>query len=196
MPCPEKFKETLIKYGIDEAIQNEINHGYECLISSSPKNEKAEYFKRAMIILDEKVDPKIVTELMDDNGCCKSGARDKASKAFAKLNKDKPLKDKVPLVCNERNMGSAELVGEDELLIHAVNYFDGKKYRCACPNFNSSLKYLDTSSTYCKCCSGHFRYHYQIMLGVKLELIKVQSSPFSSDGKEPCAFLYRIIKEQ
>lgn len=190
MPCPEKFKESLIKYEISEEVQKEIN---DDIISSSPKKIKAEYFQRAMKILDEKVDEKVITNMLDYNGCCKTGAREKASKAFAKENSNKTLEEKIPLILKVRNMGKAELVNNDELLIHAVNYFDGVRFRCACPNFNSSLIYLDTSNTYCKCCSGHFRYHYQIMLGVKLELIKVFSSPLGSDGKDPCAFLYRII---
>lgn len=193
MPCPEKFRESLNKYNIDEDVQNEINDGYLELVSSSSKKDKAIYFRRAMAILDAKVDEKVITELLDYNGCCKTGAREKASKAFAKENKDLTLSEKVKLIKNVRNMGYAELINDNELLVHAVSYSDGTRYRCACPNFNSSLEYLDTSKTYCKCCSGHFRYHYQIMLGVKLELIRVYSSPFENNGKDPCAFLYRII---
>lgn len=193
MPCPEKFKESLVKYGISKEVQDEINEGYEYLVSSSPKNERAEYFRRAMKILDEKVAPEEITPMMDYNGCCKSGARDKASKAFAKQNADKTLAEKVELVFGVKNMGKPCLTDDNMLLIHAVNYFDGERYRCPCPNFNSSIKYLDTSKTYCKCCSGHFRYHYQIMLGVKLELVEVVSSPLGSNGKEPCAFLYKIV---
>lgn len=194
MPCPEKFKESLEMYKIDNKIINEMNEGYEDLVSSSPKKEKAKYFRRAMNIFDKSVDCKIVTELMDYNGCCKTGAREKSSKAFAKENKDKTLEEKLTLIKNVRNMGVPKLLDNGNIYILAVQYFDGKKYRCACPNFNSSLEYLDTSKTYCKCCAGHFRYHYQIMLGVKLELIKVASSPLGSDGKDPCAFLYKIVE--
>lgn len=193
MPCPEKFKESLNMFKINESIQQEINVGYEELVSSSPKPDKAEYFRRAMTILDKKVSADVITQMMDYNGCCKSGARQKASVAFAKANKDKTLAEKVPLISEVRNMGKPTLISEDLLSILAVQYYDGVRYRCACPNFNSSIKYLDTSKTYCKCCSGHFRYHYQIMLGVKLELVEVTSSPLGSDGKDPCVFLYKII---
>lgn len=194
MPCPEKFKESLNIYKIDSKIINEINEGYENLVSSSPKKEKAKYFRRAMNIFDRSVDCKIVTELMDYNGCCKTGAREKNLKAFAKENKDKTLEEKIALIKNVRNMGTPKLLEDGTIYILAVQYYDGKKYRCACPNFNSSLEFLDTSKTYCKCCAGHFKHHYQIMLSLELRLVEVASSPLGSDGAFPCAFIFEIIK--
>src|SRR5574344_911493 len=110
MPCPEKFKESLNIYKIDSKIINEINEDYENLVSSSPKKEKAKYFRRAMNIFDRSVDCKIVTELMDYNGCCKTGAREKNLKAFAKENKDKTLEEKIALIKNVRNMGTPKLL--------------------------------------------------------------------------------------
>lgn len=51
MPCPEKFKESLKEFNISEEIVNQVNEGFEELISSSPKKRKAAYFKRATDIL-------------------------------------------------------------------------------------------------------------------------------------------------
>lgn len=51
MPCPEKFKESLIEFGIDSDIIALINKDNDDLVSSSPKAKKAAYFKRAMDIL-------------------------------------------------------------------------------------------------------------------------------------------------
>ncbi len=45
---------------------------------------------------------------------------------------------------------------------------------------------------YCFCCGGHFKYHYEIMLGVKLGLIEIVSSPYDINGTKPCAFKYKI----
>lgn len=43
------------------------------------------------------------------------------------------------------------------------------------------------------CCAGHFKYHYEIMLGVKLKTLEVLSSPLDSDGENPCIIKYEII---
>ena len=56
MPCPEKFRESLIKFDVDASIIDQINAGFEQVVSSTPKKIKASYFKRAIDIMDEKVD--------------------------------------------------------------------------------------------------------------------------------------------
>lgn len=56
MPCPEKFRESLIKFDVDASIIDQINTGFEQVVSSTPKKIKASYFKRAIDIMDEKVD--------------------------------------------------------------------------------------------------------------------------------------------
>lgn len=86
MPCPEKFNDALKKFGIDQVIIDEINEGYEGIASSAPKQVRAEYFKRATRIMDEKMSPDKTQAIYDANACCKSGARLKASKQFAKAN--------------------------------------------------------------------------------------------------------------
>ena len=63
MPCPEKFKENMISFKIPEDIRNTINSGFEKTVSSSPKKEKAEYFKRATDILCTQCDLDIVHAL-------------------------------------------------------------------------------------------------------------------------------------
>lgn len=48
--------------------------------------------------------------------------------------------------------------------------------------------------TYCLCCAGHFMFHYQKALNIKLRVKKVVSSIINSEGKEPCVFIYEIVK--
>jgi hypothetical protein len=70
------------------------------------------------------------------------------------------------------------------------HWFVDGKFKCACPNFNKLKDIPTVSSTYCLCCAGHFRYHYQNMLGVKLKTKEIVSSPLDSDGNNPCAFIF------
>ena len=198
MPCPEKFKTTLNDYKLDDSIINEINEGYEDITSSSPKKIKAAYFKRAADIMDSKLPPELTGEIFEVNACCKSGSREKASKAFAKkyaalslaekLEKIKSEPDKVP------NMGTPVLNPDGSITLHAVYYRCGDKFECACSNFNKVKRDYPVSRTYCRCCGGHFLFHYEIMLGMKLRIAQVVSSPLDSDGKNPCVFLLTPVK--
>ena len=47
--------------------------------------------------------------------------------------------------------------------------------------------------SYCLCCAGHFRFHYEKALGVKLRVKQVVSSNINSGAKEPCVFLFQIM---
>ena len=197
MPNVEKFKETLIEYNIGNRIIDEMNTGCEGIISSSPKQMKREYFKHAMSILDSQVPRDAVIDLMDSNACCRSHtAREKASRKFAADNADKPIEERIPLISGVKNMGVPSLTGDGKLYILAVQYYKDDRFRCACPSINTGRKEeAPLSRTYCMCCAGHFRYHYQIMLGCKLKLDRVLTSPLDSDGKEPCSFVFDIEKQ-
>ena len=58
---------------------------------------------------------------------CKGGAREKASKAFAKTTHDKSLAEKLALIPAVPNMGRPVLNEDGSLTVHAVSYSDGEK---------------------------------------------------------------------
>lgn len=132
-------------------------------------------------------------EILEWNACCKGGARYKASKAFAKANANLSLEEKLGLIKNVPNMGRAVRNEDGTITIHSVYYSDGEKYLCSCPNFNGIKREYSVSKNYCFYCAGHFKYHYEIMLGFKLKTLEVLSSPLESDGKNPCIIKYEII---
>lgn len=189
MPCPEKFRESLERFNVNPALILEINKGYETLASSSPKKLKAEYFARAMNLLDENLDYQARYELLDYNACCKGGSRDKAIKALAKEIKDLPLTEKVKKLWNVPNMGKP-ILNDDQTIKTGIYYHVNGEYLCPCPNFNNLKNRPEVSATYCLCCAAHFRYHYQNALGVKLKTKEIISSPLNSAGKSPCEFLF------
>ena len=60
-------------------------------------------------------------------------------------------------------------------------------YRCPClPGADKSLPV-----TYCFCCGGHLKYHFQISLGRELDYV-IRTTALSSGGKFPCTFSLRI----
>ena len=193
MPSPKKFQQSLVSCGVSPEVIRAIGEGFESIDDASAQAVRAAYFKRASDILDGSLTFEQKRDLMDLNGCCKSGAREKASKAFFREHKDLPLAEKLPLIAAVPNMGRPVLNENGTITIHAVTYRIGEKFACACPNYNRLKRDYPVSRTYCLCCAGHFRYHYEIMLGVKLTLQSVQSSPLDTDGAEPCVLTFTVI---
>lgn len=193
MPCPEKFKESLLKHNVEEEVINQIFDGYESPKDISTKKKKFAFFSRAMKEMDKTMDFNKRYEVMDWGACCKGGARDKAVKKLAKELAGKSLEEKLKALWNVPNMGHPSLK-EDGTISTGIYYKCAEGFKCACPCFHNEKLQEPISSTYCLCCAGHFRYHYQNALGVKLKTAKVVSSPLESLGKEPCVFIYEIVE--
>lgn len=193
MPSPEKFKESLVKFDVSEDVISQINSGYEDIVSKTPKKTKAAYFKRAVEIMNEQVDSQKLQDIFEWNACCKGGAREKASKAFAKENAQLSLYEKLEKIKEVPYMGEPLRNQDGTITVKAVSYSDGEKYLCACSNFNGLRRDYHVSKNYCFCCAGHFKHHYQIMLGVKLKTLEIVSSPLDSDGKNPCVIKFAIL---
>lgn len=193
MPSPEKFKKSLEKFGIGEKVISQINEGYEDTVDKTPKKTRAAYFKRAVDIMTEQVDSQKLQDIFEWNACCKGGAREKASKAFAKENEHLSIDEKLEKIKGVPNMGEPLRNEDGTITVKAVSYSDGEKYLCSCSNF-SGLKYdYSVSKNYCFCCAGHFKYHYEIMLGLKLKTLEIESSPLESNGKYPCVIKFAIL---
>ena len=192
MPSPEKFKKSLEQFGIDHEISAQIDQGYEDICDRSPKKTRAAYFKRAVDIMAENVDAETLQAVFEWNACCKGGAREKASKAFAKENVRLSIDERLQKIKDVPYMGQPVRNEDGTITVHAVYCSNGKRFFCACTNFNDPKCDLAVSKQYCFCCAGHFRHHYEIMLGVKLKTVEIVSSPLDSGGKYPCVIRYAI----
>lgn len=193
MPSLGKFQESLEKFNVDEKIVSIINEGFGVIDSKTPKKERALYFKRAVDIMDENMDSDKFQEIFEWNACCKGGAREKASKAFAKKYENLSLEEKLEFIKDVPHMGRPVKNQDGTITVHAVYYNDGKKFLCACSNFNGVKRDYSVSKKYCFCCAGHFKYHYEIMLGVKLKTLEIVSSPLDSEGENPCIIRFAIV---
>ncbi len=196
MPSPEKFRETLAEFAVDEATVRRINEGYENVVSKTNKKIKSAYMKQALDVLNESLPRARVQEIIEANACCKSGARLKASKEFARINADIPIEERLTKISARpyMNMGTAELDADGYLIVHAVSYHPEDRFECACPTLSRVKRDYDIPREYCYCCGGHFKFHYELMLGVKLELCEIVSSPHDTGGREPCVFRFRIVR--
>lgn len=193
MPRSEKFHETLAEYGVPEDIAAEIRKGFEHVGSKTKKEIKAKYFSQALSVMEEKLGQEMTREIFEANGCCKSGARLKASKEFARINNGLNFRERLAKI--ERaaymNMGSPYLDENGDIVVRAVAYKLGDKFACACPTI-SRQAVQPNSKNYCYCCAGHFKFHYEIMLGCKLSVSEIVSSPLDSGGENPCVIKFSI----
>lgn len=192
MPSVEKFRASLKHFRIPEEIIGRIDEGFEKLNDRSPKPQRAAYFTHAVTTMDETLDFAVQRDVMDWNGCCKSGARDKASRAFAAKYAALPLVQRLEKIGEVPYMGTAALDDDGTLVVHAVSFAGENGFRCACPTYHQTTLDTPLPAHYCLCCAGHFRYHYQLMLGVSLQTLEVVSSPLASMGREPCVLRFGI----
>jgi hypothetical protein len=110
--------------------------------------------------------------------------------------KDKPLAEKIRLI-SEANLiyiPPARL-NDDGTISVSWGFQQNGGYRCVCSAIKKLPWPVSVSNTYCACCGGHVRYHYQNALGAKLNLINVVSSAATSGGNKQCEFLFEILDE-
>lgn len=191
MPSVKKFREALVRFAIDPETIGEINEGYETLAARSSKKQKAAFFERATRLLDERLSCEENCRLFDYGACRIDGVQDRVSGAFAKKIAMLPLSEKVQAIWELEDMGRPELL-EDGTILAVVSYYRDGKYGCACPIFHGLKDVPRVSPTYCFCCAGHFRHHYQKILGVTLRTKEIVSSALNSNGGRPCAFTFFI----
>ena len=109
MPSLEKFRKSLESFNVDKDTIIRAQSDFENLTDKSTKPKRAAYFKHAVDVLYEELPPEKFQEIFEWNACCKGGAREKASKAFAKENAHLSLEEKLAKVKSVPYMGDAHL---------------------------------------------------------------------------------------
>lgn len=188
------FDKHLKKVNVDESIIDEIMNVDYPKNSDNPKQDEANFMAAAMEKCEKLLDYDTVSKVMFDRACCKTGARLKNSRAFAKEYKDKTLEEKLVLLGNVQYMGKPYINKDGDIETVAVGNYDTQDMTCPCWHFSGSKPVNGPMPlSYCKCCAGHFMFHYQKALGMKLKLKNVVSSIINSDGELPCVFIYEIL---
>lgn len=192
MPSPEKFRDTLDAFGISREIIDDMYLGFGPLCSKTSKKTKSAFFAQALHVMNSSLPAETVKEVLSANACCKSGARLKNSREFARIHAGLSIPDRLRLISARpyMHMGHAELDEDGCLVVHSVAYHPGDKFECACPTVSKVRHDPPIPREYCYCCGGHFLFHYEIMLGAKLKLVEIVSSPHDTDGRRPCVFRY------
>ncbi len=195
MPSPERFYEILLEYKVDPKVITKIKKGFPDTTLKVKKKIKAEFFKQALSVMETELGVDKTREIFEANACCKTGTRLKASKEFARINEGLGMEEKLIKISKApyMNMGAAVLDENGEIVVHAVNYIVDGVFCCACPSISRQPVYPE-SKNYCYCCAGHFKYHYEIMLGCKLSVAEIVSSPLDSKGQNSCVIKFSVLE--
>jgi hypothetical protein len=189
-----EFEKNLKKVDVnDEIVEKIVNVSYQK--SDNEKQDNANYCAAVVSKCDELLDFDVFAEAMFHRACCKGGFRLNNSKKIAKGYSDRSLAEKLELLGHEKWMGHPHFTeGGDIYTEHCAGSGTSSDLKCSCWRFNGCVPSEGKMPlSYCLCCAGHFRFHYQKALGVKLRVKKIISSVF---GEPPqyCSFLFEIVE--
>ena len=183
------IKQTMIKQGIQEATIRQFDFTETC---------SAEDVMVLVKQMDKLLSKEQLLTIMQEQGCCKSGAGPKAHSAFGQEHAGKSLAEKVDMLNDATGMphkAPCRLNDDGTLTV----YWGSENMRgrnCPCGFTRKLPESYVVPLSFCGCCGGHARSNYQKSLGVKLRLKEIVSSSSSSGGKKRCEFLYDIEGER
>jgi len=189
MPAVDNLRKALNEFQVDQAIQDCLFLGYEKISDKAPKPRRAAFFRHAIRCMDDNLPPEISRALRDACACSKGGWRLESARKVAQEFTGKPIEEKIQALGKVKYLGNPVLQ-EDGTILAGIG--DEGGFECPCPVFQGTDQSDLVSLTYCYCCAGHFRFHYQIALGVELKTRAVLSSALNSCGKDPCRFVYEL----
>lgn len=191
MPSAKKIRQTMLDQEIPEGIMDQFDF-------SDPKGNQPEPIIKLINQMDTLLSGDQCLSIMERQGCCKGGQRDRDCKAFANEHAGKSVNEKLSLLAGIDNMCAPRLDDDGTISVILCGYQNGVHKgdtTCSCGTVKKLKQPFSVSPTYCGCCAGHFLYHYQNALGVKLRLRDIVSSPLNTNGEKPCEFNFEIVSK-
>jgi hypothetical protein len=191
-----EFEKNLKKVGVnDETITKIVNVSYQ--ENNNEKQDNANYCAAVVANCDRLLDFDIFAEVMFHRACCKTGFRLQNSKKIAKDYSDKSLEEKLKLLGQQKYMGHPHLTEDGYIYTeHCAGSGTPDNLKCSCWRFDGCIPNNGKMPlTYCLCCAGHFRFHYQKALGINLRVKKIVTSVFD-ESPQYCSFLFEIIEKK
>jgi hypothetical protein len=178
-----KIKETML----DKSIPAEIMEQFVFPESEDETPEEKIAFANQM---DRLLSKDQILSVMEEQGCNKN----EPSAEFMLKLKDKPIEERLKILNTTDMSEQPRSKLNDDGTLTIFWYFEKNgKYVCVCPIIGKLSKPATVSLTFCGCCSGHVKFHFENFLGVKLRLIETVSSPVSSNGEKYCEHRFEIF---
>lgn len=160
-------------------------------VKTTSKKQVQEWMAGAMSRMEEKIPKQQLKEMRETSACCLAGERGKLSKMIH--DSYQTMDERFEALSKERKVVGGKAWKESEG-IYFISFWDKKPeagYRCSCLGYQPKTQPM--SRTYCMCCGGHIKHHFEVALGVKAECECV-SSPLSSCGEKPCLFCLKVLE--
>ena len=179
----KQIKQTML----DKGIPAEVMEQFVFPASEEETPEEKIAFASQM---DQLLSREQILSVMQEQGCNK---HEHSAESLLKF-KGKTLAERIELLnsMSKPHELYSRLNGDGTLSV-SWGYEDNGKYRCVCPIMEKLSKTATVSITFCGCCSGHIKYHFEQDLGVALRLVETVSSPLSSNGEKYCEHRYEIL---
>lgn len=180
----KEIKQTMLNKGIPAEIMEKFI--FPETEDETPEEKIAFADQMDNLLLKDQI-----LSVMEEQGCNKN----EPSAEFMLKFIDKPLEERIKIInamslyeqphCRQNDDGTLSIFWD--------NYVENGKYQCVCPIISKLSKPATVSLTFCGCCSGHVKFHFENFLGVKLRLVETVSSPISSNGEKYCDHRFEII---
>jgi len=158
MPTTAEILETMRKKGMSEDIIAQFPAA-----NGDAPDPIVPFFDQMDELLseDERLD------IMQEQGCYKVGEADEMNRAFDRAHAGKSVEERIALL-DEKTVHPCvpcRVNGDGTLTVY-WEIGEAGKYQCVCERYHQlkeeQPKLGDITKTYCGCCGGHIRYHYQI----------------------------------
>lgn len=152
--------------------------------------QRQQWLAGAMKRMDERLPAERVKQIREGSACCLGGERARLAQQIH--DSFDTVEERFQAFAKTRTIVGdvAYPAGEDT---YRVCFWETPPERNGC----SCLKYVPKdepmSMSWCLCCGGHIKTHFENALGVKAEC-RCVSSQLSSCGKEPCVFELHITQ--
>jgi hypothetical protein len=184
----------MFKKGIPDEILTQID--FSELEGNQPKEVLALIGQMDHLLTQEEC-----ISIMEEQGCNKTGKAHKMNLSFGRTHEGKSIEERIKLLDDKSVHPNVPChVNDDGTLSVFWEIGEEGNYQCVCSCYSKLKKEQphigNISKTFCGCCGGHIRHHYQNILGVKLRLKEIVSSPINSNSEERCEFLFEILNSK
>lgn len=182
----DKLAHSLEDAGVETAVIDEIMTGGEKITQKSTSKAKADWFREAMVRMNQNLDYETRRAVREACACCLGGKRLALVKEIDK--RGGTLIERVA-AANQAKLvfGNGVSLEPDGKIIVRFAPDESPSNVCVCLGREAGT----VSGTYCLCCGGHIKHHLQIALGCEL-VMNLRSSALASGGKRPCSFIFEI----
>ncbi len=178
----------LLAYGVRGDDFDFIMRGGEDVNTDSHK-QRLEWIEGAVKRMDERLSPELRRAMREGSACCLGGARDELARKIHDENAT--LGERFAALSEARLIigGRAEQISDDTYRISF--YWDlPEGAKCSCLKRNPAQP---MSETWCMCCGGHIKHHFETAMGVRADVQQV-GTLLTSAGAFPCTFELKVLE--